>query len=274
MKIEAIVVNPPSGPLTVEALQALLRSLGDLDAHVTVAGAELRSKVIEDGLPARVSVISSGKNASHAAAINLAIRHGRERERDPDYYYLLHAGAFPEEGAIHALLAFLSARPGAGLAASYVYDGEGFSQRNAFRFPVAGDTLSCPASAGVLTRVFAPAELAIGLPSQPARVEWATGTSLMIRREVLGAAGLLDEELSSFFVEADLCARARQKGYSTYYVPQSRVLHLGDPSIGSMRADAAEQWARSRQRFMRKHQTVPALPESGAFRPAARFAAS
>ncbi len=63
-------------------------------------------------------------------------------------------------------------------------------------------------------------------------MEWVSGASMILRRTMLGQIGLLDEGLYTYFDDIDLCLRARRAGWETWYVPESRVVHLEGASTG------------------------------------------
>ena len=52
----------------------------------------------------------------------------------------------------------------------------------------------------------------------------------MIRPDVLAAVGGLDEGFFLYFEETEFCHRARRAGYSTWYVPESRIMHISGAS--------------------------------------------
>lgn len=60
----------------------------------------------------------------------------------------------------------------------------------------------------------------------PCEVEYLTGASVAIRREVLDRLGGMDEGFPLYFEDLDLCNRARQAGYSLLYQPASVVYHF------------------------------------------------
>jgi hypothetical protein len=49
---------------------------------------------------------------------------------------------------------------------------------------------------------------------------------MMIRPAVLSAVGCLDENFFLYFEETEFCHRAHRAGFSTWYVPESRVMHM------------------------------------------------
>ena len=63
-------------------------------------------------------------------------------------------------------------------------------------------------------------------------VDWLAGASLMIRRQVLDEIGLFDERYFLYFEETDLCLRAQRAGWTSRYVKESRIMHIGSVSTG------------------------------------------
>jgi hypothetical protein len=95
--------------------------------------------------------------------------------------------------------------------------------------------------------------------SQAARqqVDWICGASMMIRMAVLEAIGGLDEGYFLYFEETDFCLRARRAGFPTWYVPESRVMHVGGQSTGVTERNTAAKrlpayWFDSRRRYFAK----------------------
>jgi GT2 family glycosyltransferase len=49
---------------------------------------------------------------------------------------------------------------------------------------------------------------------------------MLIRPAVLKAIGGMDENYFLYFEETDFCYRAKKAGFATWYVPESRVMHI------------------------------------------------
>jgi hypothetical protein len=93
-------------------------------------------------------------------------------------------------------------------------------------------------------------------------VDWVSGASMMIRPAVFAAIGGLDENYFLYFEETNFCWRARQSGFSTWYVPQSRVMHISGQSTKVDERNAAPKrlpnyWFESRRRFFAATYGVP-----------------
>lgn len=56
-------------------------------------------------------------------------------------------------------------------------------------------------------------------------VPWVTGCCLLIRRDCLEDLGGFDEDFFVYYEDADLCRRAKEKGWSVCYEPSLEVTH-------------------------------------------------
>jgi GT2 family glycosyltransferase len=66
--------------------------------------------------------------------------------------------------------------------------------------------------------------------SHPVAVDFLIGACLMVRREVLGRVGLMDEKLFFYNDDLDWCRRIRQAGWQIYFLPQATLVHYGGAS--------------------------------------------
>jgi GT2 family glycosyltransferase len=95
-------------------------------------------------------------------------------------------------------------------------------------------------------------------PIEARRVDWVSGASLMVRREVFETIGWLDEGYFMYYEEVDFCRRAALAGWTCWYVPTSRVVHLvgGASESGPGRAHRRRMpayWFASRRRYFLTH---------------------
>jgi GT2 family glycosyltransferase len=93
-------------------------------------------------------------------------------------------------------------------------------------------------------------------PAAAGPVEWVSGASMLLRRTMLEEIGLLDEGLYTYFDDVDLCLRARRAGWETWFVPESRVVHLEGASTGIVQRVVKRRppyWFQARRRFFLKN---------------------
>jgi hypothetical protein len=63
------------------------------------------------------------------------------------------------------------------------------------------------------------------------QVDFIEGSCVLIRREVLETAGLLDPSFFAYWEDVDLCLRGRAKGFKCVFVPRARIWHKIGTSI-------------------------------------------
>ncbi len=76
-------------------------------------------------------------------------------------------------------------------------------------------------------RVFNSIEKDNGQYDKPCEIVWASGSCLIIKRELFQLVGGFDEYFFAYMEEVDLCVRLIQKKYKIYCVPKSVVFHYG-----------------------------------------------
>jgi GT2 family glycosyltransferase len=75
----------------------------------------------------------------------------------------------------------------------------------------------------------------------------------MVRRDTYEALGGFDEGFFMYWEDADLCLRARQRGWRVHYHPGAAVTHLGGKASAQRAREAAIAFHRSVYRYYWKH---------------------
>jgi GT2 family glycosyltransferase len=72
--------------------------------------------------------------------------------------------------------------------------------------------------------------------------------------------GLLDEGYYTYFDDVDICFNARRAGWSTWYVPASRVVHLVGQTtgIGNRKRQPSYLFEARRRYFLKNHGSLQA----------------
>lgn len=101
-------------------------------------------------------------------------------------------------------------------------------------------------------------------------IGYATGSSMLLRSEVLKKTGLIDEKYFMYYEENDLCQRIKKAGYKLIYAPQSIVRHkvgqaagigsgLADYYIARNRMLFGMRWAPWRSKFALIRESIKLL---------------
>jgi GT2 family glycosyltransferase len=107
------------------------------------------------------------------------------------------------------------------------------------------------------------------------RVDFITGASLLLRRQVIEEVGLLDENFFMFWEDADYCFRLRDSGWKLAVAGDSKVWHKQQGTIGKKSALLDTYFSQSAVHFFHKHAKFPFIPlwSSTALRLGKRIAA-
>jgi N-acetylglucosaminyl-diphospho-decaprenol L-rhamnosyltransferase len=80
---------------------------------------------------------------------------------------------------------------------------------------------------------------------------------MIVRRQVFEEIGTLDEGYYTYFDDIDICYSAKKAGWSTWYLPASRVVHYGGQTTGVDSKQGKEKrrpayWFHARRRVFLK----------------------
>jgi GT2 family glycosyltransferase len=200
-----------------------------------------------------VTLIRAPRNGGFAYGNNLAIQWAYE-VAPPDYVYLLNPDTVLRAGAVGALARFLEAHPDVGIAGSSFENPDGTDWPIAFRFPTILSEFEDGLQLGLATRILQPWAVVVQMRKVAQPIDWGPGASMMIRRAVIDAIGGFDENYFLYFEETDFCLRAKRAGFSTWYVPESRVMHIVGQSTkvterNTTRKRLPAYWFESRRRY-------------------------
>ena len=65
-------------------------------------------------------------------------------------------------------------------------------------------------------------------------VEWVSGASLIVRRDVFESINGFDEDYFLFYEDADLCKRLTKRGYKIYYFPFEGLVHFKGENVNTL----------------------------------------
>ncbi|MDB5296997.1 MAG: wbbL [Phycisphaerales bacterium] len=275
MRLLVVIVNFRSAGLCVDCLRSLAPEVAAVPGiRVVVTDnpsgddsvATIGSAIAANGWADWCELKPLPRNGGFAYGNNEAIRPALASNDPPEYVLLLNPDTVVRPGAIGALLDFMDATPAAGLAGSRLEHPDGAPQRSAFRFPTVLSEVESGLRLGPVSKLLSGRVVAPPVPpgEDPVRTDWVAGASLIVRRAVFDAVGLLDDAYFMYFEEVDFCLRAARAGWPCWYVPASRVVHLVGQSSGVTDVKQANKrrpryWFESRRRyFVRNHGRVKA----------------
>jgi len=253
--------------MTIDCLRSLVCEVRSLPGtHVVVSDnasgdgsvEQIKAAIETEGWGDWTSLMPLEYNGGYAFGNNAVIRKVLQSTVQPPYILLLNPDTIVRPGAIQALVNFMDERPDVGIAGSRLEDPDGTPQRSAFRFPNILSELDSGLRLGVVSKLLSKWVVAPSVPEENCQTDWVAGASMIVRREVFEAVGLLDEKYFMYYEEVDFCLKANKSGWSCWYVPQSRVVHLVGQSSGVTDTKRPPKrlpkyWFDSRRRYFLKN---------------------
>jgi len=261
LDVAIAIVTYRSAALTIDCLRSIEpeRSTPGMRIRVVVVdnasedAPTIAETVAANSWSSWVTLIKAPRNGGFAYGNNLAIQRAYE-DGAPDYVYLLNPDTVVRKAAIGALAHFLEVHPDVGIAGSSFENLDGTDWPIAFRFPSMLSEFEGGLQFGLATWVLRRWVVAVQMSKGAQPIDWVPGASMMIRRAVIEAIGGLDENYFLYFEETDFCLRAKRAGFPTWYVPESRVMHIAGQSTKLTERNALPKrlpayWFESRRRY-------------------------
>ncbi len=246
--LAVVIVNYRTAGLVIDCLRSLQPEVAGLPgARVVVVDnasgdgspERLRQAIAAEGWGGWAAVQAAPVNAGFSAGNNAGLRPLLASPEPPAWYLLLNPDTYVHPGALRTLLEAGAADSGIGIVGSRLEDPDGTPQPSTFRFHRALTEFERTLGLGLVSRVLAPWTTVMAPPATASRVDWVSGASMLVRREVFEAIGLLDEGYFLYYEEVDLCLRSARAGWTCWYQPLSRVVHLVGRSTGVDPSDVA-----------------------------------
>lgn len=233
--------------------QSVLESAGDVRLEVVLvdnASPHDVARVVQSSIP-EVRVIRNESNLGFASAANRGMA-----GTDSEFVFLLNPDAAVTAGTLAGLLKVARDHPRAGAIGVLVRNPDGTIYPSARRVPslVQGlvHTLIGPIwPENPSSRAY---RLAGWDRQSERRVDWVSGSSMLLRRAALDEVGLFDDGFFMYVEDMDLCTRLRASGWDVWFSPELEIDHVGGIATAGKRRMTLEH-SRSMYRYFVKHRS-------------------
>jgi GT2 family glycosyltransferase len=243
--VDVVVVTWNTREVTLMSLTNLMRAGTDRRIRVIVhdnGSTDGSADAIAAAFP-DIDLDRGTTNLGFAGGVNAAL----ERSSAP-WVMLLNSDAWPEAGAIDALVDAAERHPRAAVVAPRLERPGGGLEQSTWPLPSVRIAVSSAIRAGRYAWTH----------DEERQVGWAVGAAWLLRRSALEAVGSLDDSLFMYAEDLDWCWRARAAGWQVWFTPKAVVRHVGNASgehrFGDERAAA---WINNSVRVFRRHRPIP-----------------
>jgi GT2 family glycosyltransferase len=189
-------------------------------------------------------LIEAGKNLGFAGGCNLGIR--QALAHSAEFIWLLNNDTIADPRSLQALVDSARCESRIGAVGSAIYC---MHERDNLQAWGGGQVNFWLGRSGHFLK-----------PVQRHKIEFITGASMLISREVLESIGFLDEGFFMYWEDADFCFRLRQAKWKLAVAEGSKVWHKASASVGPNSARMDAYFNASARRFFGKHARVPTVP--------------
>jgi GT2 family glycosyltransferase len=254
MDLSVIILSYNTRDLLEQSLRTVAEAASGINAELFVvdnASRDGSADMVAEKFPG-VRLIRNEKNLGFAAGNNVALRLVTGR-----YVLLLNSDTIVRQDTLSCLMSFLEVHPEAGAAGCKILNPDGSLQlscRRGFPTPTAalaklfGLSRLFPNSAR-----FARYNLTYLDPDDINEVDALSGSCMMVRKEAVDQAGMLDEDYFFFGEDLDWCFCIRQAGWKIFYVPETEIIHFKGESSRAEEMRVLYRFYQAMSIFATKH---------------------
>jgi len=193
---------------------------------------DLKSTAIGD-IP--LVVIKNNKNLGFSGGHNVVIKYGLEN--GADYILILNNDTYVDRNFLEELLKVGDQDNKIGILIPKIYFAPSFEfHKNRYKknelgkvFWYAGGEMDW---GNVIGHHRGVDEVDKGQFDKTEETELATGCCMLLKKEVFDKVGMFDDKYFLYYEDADLCLRAKRKGFKIMYAPNSIIWHKNAGSAG------------------------------------------
>jgi N-acetylglucosaminyl-diphospho-decaprenol L-rhamnosyltransferase len=252
-ELSVVVVNYNSGDGARTCVESVVESAGDARVTVVVvdnASTDGSDRRVADAFP-DVRIIRNAINRGFGAAANQGIL-----GVDSDFAVLINPDARIIGGTLDGFLKVARDHPRAGAMGALVRDPDGTIYPSARKVPSLAEGMVHTAVGFVRpnnrwTRSY---KLLDWDRTSERRVDWVSGSSMLLRRSAIDAVGVFDEGYFMYVEDMDLCTRLRAAGWEVWFSPELEIEHVGGTATAGRKRMTLEH-SRSIYRYTAKYRT-------------------
>ncbi|MCC6865532.1 MAG: glycosyltransferase family 2 protein [Ignavibacteria bacterium] len=252
--ISVIIVTWNSADEIVKCINSVIQSSAELNTEIIIidnnSSDNTVSLVKEISYP-KLTCIKNTENTGYTKAVNQGIKLSGGK-----YVFLLNPDTIMEPDSIKIMHSFLESEAIYGACAPLLKNPDGSLQYSVRNFPTYW-RMFCEftllAYIFPKTRLFGSWKAKYMDYNSEQDIQQPMAAALMIRSELLGKIGNMDERFRMFFNDVDLCKRIYDTGSKIRLLPDAVVTHEHGSSIKKDRKNMIKVWNDDCAKYFEKH---------------------
>lgn len=250
--LSIIIVNYNSKDYLKECLYSIKETAGDIEYEIIVVdnhSFDGSVKFIRQVFP-EVSLVANKFNYGFSRACNQGIRVSKGK-----YILLLNNDTVLLSNALEEMLTIIENAPGIGLLGCKLLNADRSLQQSFGRVTSFINDFGRKYFINLYEK-YGNAWVGKFLNwthSTEKEVEWVKGACMLLRRQAIFDADLMDENYFMYMEEVDLSLRIKQLGWKVFYTPRAEIVHFGGRSTATNQYRASVEYRKSQLYFYKKH---------------------
>jgi len=238
LKVYIIILNYNGKADTINCLYSLTSAKLDNSTIVVVDNASTDGsiKAIKKNFP-KIPIIENEANLGYAGGNNVGMKFAYDK--GADYILLLNNDIKVDPYFLEELLSLAFNKPKGGIFGSAIYR---------YDEPDKIEHLGGFYNSSICE--FVSNKKAF---KNPKKVDYVCGCTILIKREVIEKVGLFEPKFFLLWEEADLCTRAREKGFEIWAQPTSKIWHKISASFEDGKPQTHYFWWRNRLLWIKRN---------------------
>lgn len=230
MIISVILVSYNTAKMSVQALNSLFASTGDIQLEVFVidnASSDDSVSVIKKAFP-YITLIENKTNVGFGRANNQALK-----LLSGEYVLLLNTDAFVQPDTLQKSIHYMQSNASCGVLGTKLLGRDGDLQPSCRYWPTPFNIFANRIGLHRLFKSISMVDDPNWNPELTQNCDWVPGCYYLIRRQVIEDVGLFDPIYFLYYEEVDHCLATKKAGWDVAYFAGTSVVHIGGESAKS-----------------------------------------
>jgi GT2 family glycosyltransferase len=229
VELSIVIVNYNVKEFLIQCIQSIYNHLKNIKFEIIVIDnsfADNSQSIIVNNYP-EILWIQNIENVGFAKANNQGFYLSKGQ-----YVLLLNPDTIILNSNLIKLIRFMCENQDVGMCACRILNPDKSLQPSIRNFPTIKENIF---EAFFINRFFAPQyNKNLHYQEYPFSIDYCTGAFILIRRSAIKENFILNPDYFMYSEEKDLALRLKRKGYKTYYVPYTEIIHYGGLSTNQM----------------------------------------